>query len=169
MTRPVLVVGCGASLRGDDDAGRRVAAAVAAVELADVEVQLFHQLGPELAADLADRRLVVFVDAATDTERVTVDILHAGGAPAATTHHLDAGGVLDLAAALGGTPVAAVTVAVPAVDLGIGTDLSPTTSRAVEEAVTEVLGLCRSAGSATVVAAPRAEAVVEATPRCGDR
>lgn len=156
MTRPVLVVGYGNSLRGDDAAGHHVAAAVAATELADVEVQLLHQLAPELAVDLADRRLVVFVDAATDAERVTVDILHADGASAATTHHLDARGVLGLAAALGGAPTAAVTVAVPAVDLGIGKDLSPATSRAVEDAVTEVLGLCRWASStALTVSAAR--------------
>lgn len=163
MTRPVLVVGYGNSLRGDDDAGRRVAAAVAAFEIADVEVQLLHQLTPELAVDLADRRLVVFVDAATDAERVAIDVLHAGGATAATTHHIDARGVLGLAATLGGAPAAAVTVTVPAFDLRIGTHLSPATSRAVEEAVAEVVGLSRSAGSTAGVTAPTPAAAVAAT------
>jgi hydrogenase maturation protease len=141
----VLVVGVGSELRNDDAAGRRVAEAVGALGLGGVETRSVHQLTPELASDLEDRRLVVLVDAAVDVEEVTVRSPSASGAGAAS-HHLDPGALLALAARLGWAPDAAVVVHVPVVDLGLGTALSPGTLVAVDRAVEVVAGLVAEVG-----------------------
>lgn len=59
-----LVIGYGNELRGDDGVGPKVAEAVEAWKLAGVSVLALRQLTPELAADLAVVRRVIFVDAA---------------------------------------------------------------------------------------------------------
>ena len=64
-----LVIGYGNTLRGDDGVGVRVAEAVEAWELPDVEVIACHQLMPELAEAVARAHRVVFVDAAVDAPR----------------------------------------------------------------------------------------------------
>ena len=68
MPADALVIGYGNTLRGDDGIGPAVAEAVAALGLPGVRVIVAHQLTPELAADLADAQLVVFVDAAVGGE-----------------------------------------------------------------------------------------------------
>jgi hydrogenase maturation protease len=59
----ILIIGYGNELRGDDGLGPFVAKSIAAAKLPGVEVKTAVQLLPELAADLAQTRLVVFVDA----------------------------------------------------------------------------------------------------------
>jgi hydrogenase maturation protease len=117
-----------------------VAARLAAQGLAGVEVRSVHQLVPELAADLADRR-VIFVDAAVDTATVEVRRLDVHPPAWATTHVLDPEAVLGLAGALGQAPAEAYVVRLPAGDLGVGEQLSPVTAQAVGEAVERILAL----------------------------
>jgi hydrogenase maturation protease len=59
----VLVIGYGNELRGDDGLGPLVAKGVASADISGVRVLIARQLLPEFAADLAQARLVVFVDA----------------------------------------------------------------------------------------------------------
>jgi hydrogenase maturation protease len=141
------VIGVGSELRTDDAVGRRVADAVAARALPGVEVVSVHQLTPEVAAELAGRALVVFVDASVDVDEVTVRTLPpvVGDAAEAMTHHLDPAGLLALAARLGWSPAAARVVHVPAADLGFGTEASPAAARAIEVATDRILALCRTA------------------------
>ena len=63
---PLLVIGYGNELRGDDSVGPRVARMVADWNLAEVRAIAVHQLTPELAALVADAAGVVSVDAAMD-------------------------------------------------------------------------------------------------------
>jgi hydrogenase maturation protease len=141
VTEPVLVVGVGSELRGDDAAGRRVAEAVAARGLEGVEVRSMHQLTPELAPELEGRRLVVVVDAALDVEELTLRTLPDEPAGAVGSHHLDPGTLLALAARLGWMPERAVVVHVPVRELGLGTDLAPETREVVGRATEVVAGL----------------------------
>lgn len=99
------------------------------------------QLTPELAVELAGRRLVVFVDAAVGVDVVAVDHLEPQAATPSTTHHLDPRGLLVLCHHLGDPPAAAVAVSVPARDLRIGTELDPATEHDVTEATRRVLRL----------------------------
>ena len=140
------MIGVGSELRTDDAVGRRVADAVAALELPGVEVRSVHQLTPELAAELGGRALVVFVDAALDADDVTVRSLPSDEAPEVTTHHLDPGALLALAARLGWSPAAASVVHVPVADLGFGTEVSPAAGRSVDLATARVADLCRATG-----------------------
>src|SRR5262245_41264787 len=84
----VLVIGYGNTLRGEDGIGPAVAEEVAARGLPGVRVIVAHQLTPELAADIADARLVVFVDAAVSGERVKAVQL-AAETSAVMTHAAD--------------------------------------------------------------------------------
>jgi Ni,Fe-hydrogenase maturation factor len=153
------VLGVGSSLRRDDGAGRAVAETVGAWHREGVEARPVHQLTPELAVEVADRDLVVFVDAAVGIEHVvveevvvetvTVDLTAAGGvvgwpAPGGTgvvSHHVDLAAVLSLATLVGQAPARVVTVAVPVHDLGLGAELSPATAAAVEEALARIWDL----------------------------
>jgi hydrogenase maturation protease len=137
----VLVIGVGSPVRTDDAAGRVVAEQVGLLGLPGVEVASLHQLTPEVAARLAGRRLVVFVDAAVDVAEVTVTPLAIDASGRLVTHHLGAAGLLRLAADLGWAPDAATLVRVPASDLGIGTELSPAAATLVDTAVAKVRAL----------------------------
>jgi hydrogenase maturation protease len=62
----VLIIGYGNELRGDDGLGPFVAESIAAAKLPGVLVKMVMQLLPELAADLVEARLAVFVDASVE-------------------------------------------------------------------------------------------------------
>jgi hydrogenase maturation protease len=134
----VLVIGVGSLVRSDDAVGRVVAEQVAALALPGVEVASVHQLTPEVAAQVAGRRLVVFVDAAVDATELTVTPLATDASGRLVTHHLGAAGLLRRAADLGWAPDAAALVRVPASDLGIGTELSAAAAALVDPAVAQV-------------------------------
>jgi hydrogenase maturation protease len=58
-----LVIGYGNTLRSDDGVGQIVARKIANSHLPGVRSLYLHQLTPELAADIAEVELVIFVDA----------------------------------------------------------------------------------------------------------
>jgi hydrogenase maturation protease len=64
VTPPVLIIGIGNPSRGDDALGPLAIERLAALDLPEVELLTDFQLQVEFALDLADRREVVFVDAA---------------------------------------------------------------------------------------------------------
>lgn len=137
-----LVIGYGNDLRGDDAAGIRAAQALAARGLPGVEVRCTTQLIPELAADLAHRRLIL-LDAAVDLDAVHVQRLDPAAAAQITTHRFHAGTLLGLARVLGTGPQEAWLVTIPAADLRLGAPLSRLTAAAVGEAVAVAEALCR--------------------------
>lgn len=139
----MLVIGVGSLLRTDDAVGRVVADRLAALHLDDVEVASVHQLTPELAPELAGRRLVVLVDAAVDTDTVSARPIEIDDSGELMTHHLGPAGLLAFAARLGWRPTRAVAVRIPVRDLAVGTALSRQGEALVEQALTEVLALVR--------------------------
>jgi hydrogenase maturation protease len=132
---PVLVIGYGNDLRSDDGAGRWVAEQIEAMSLPDVEVRSMMQLTPEVALDVVDRRLVVFVDASVETEEVTIGEIGPRPGAQVTTHHGDPASLLTIGATVGGPPSRAMLVSVPARNLGMGDRFSPPTERATRDAV----------------------------------
>jgi hydrogenase maturation protease len=98
----VLVIGYGNELRGDDGLGPLVAKAVAAANLPGVRVLTARQLLPEFAADLAQARLVVFVDASEVRSESGVEVrpLTAENATNWCTHHVDPHTLLALTQAI---------------------------------------------------------------------
>ena len=126
MPGGVLVIGYGNTLRGDDGIGPAVAAEVAALGLPGVRVVVAHQLTPELAADLADVRLAVFVDAAVGGPPVTADRLDPAAAPGAMTHAADPRGLLALCALAYGRCPEAWLVTAAGADFDLRDGLSAT-------------------------------------------
>jgi hydrogenase maturation protease len=143
MNRPMLVIGYGNELRGDDGVGPCVAGAIAARDLAGVEVIRCHQLVPELAERAAGSRTVIFVDAAADfdDDGVTIRPLEPATSAAGMGHTSDPRWLLALAETLCGRRPAAWLVTVPATNLEFGEGLSPMAARGAVEAEGHVMRL----------------------------
>lgn len=126
-----LVIGYGNPLRTDDGLGWHAAAVLALAHLDDTIVLQRHQLTPELAVDVADASVVVFVDArpvtgATDDREVRVDEVEPEYGRLTWTHHLTPGELLALAALSGHAPPRGYLVSAPALCTDPGERLSPT-------------------------------------------
>jgi hydrogenase maturation protease len=100
----ILVIGYGNELRGDDGLGPLVAKSVAAANLPGVRVLSARQLLPEFAADLAQARLAIFVDAseAWSESGAEVRSLAAETATDWCTHRADPRSLLALTQAIYG-------------------------------------------------------------------
>jgi hydrogenase maturation protease len=141
----ILVVGYGNDLRSDDGAGRVVASRIEAMDLPDVVVRSQTQLTPELSLAITRADVAVFVDADVDREELTVLPVQPGDRrPQSMSHHTDPAALLLLARDLGREPPHAYTVSIPATNLELGFELSPTTAAAVEEAVEDIVGIVDS-------------------------
>lgn len=138
--RAILVIGYGSDLRGDDAAGRHVAAEIERRSLTGVTVISATQLVPEMAEPIAAADLAVFVDASVDTDRVAVRQVEPRSAPD-RSHHTTPDALVSLARGLGRTCPPAFVVAVPAVRFGIGDKLSTETGQALPCAIDAVLAL----------------------------
>ncbi|MBM3216368.1 hydrogenase maturation protease [Candidatus Poribacteria bacterium] len=131
-----LVIGYGNDLRADDAAGRRVAELVAALSLPGVTVRSMHQLTPELAEELSEARIAVFVDAripAEDADEETCFEAVAVGSTASDGvggHLADPASLLALSQALYGRTPDAWRVTIPAERLDFGETLSPSVEQA---------------------------------------
>lgn len=145
----MLIIGFGNTLRRDDGAGAAAARLLARdprIAGGDVEVLERYQLLPEMALDIAEVSLVIFVDA--DVRGLPGSIeLHdidpataarhdadARGVPGASSHHVGGGELVALAAALTNRAPRAVAIGIGVVDLELGEGLSP----AVEAALPRV-------------------------------
>ena len=112
-----LVIGIGNLLRGDDGVG-----GLLAEEVGGRSVQ---QLTPELAAELAELEVVVFIDAwlaPAGAKPQLVEVIPAAGAP--DTHRLEPAQLLAISQALYGRAPAACLLQVPAHAFEHGNTLS---------------------------------------------
>ena len=146
MAAPVLVIGYGNTLRGDDGAGRRAATLIGergkggefgqcARPLRAIAV---HQLLPELAEDIAHAARVVFIDAyATSDAAAPLRVEPIGGAEAASrcAHSGSPAALLALCAQLYGRSPQTWVVGIPAYDFAPGAAISPRTARHIDDAV----------------------------------
>ncbi len=146
-TTPVLLlIGIGNELRGDDGAGRVVASRVLDLELPGVRVLSVHQLLPELVEDLAGHPRAVFVDADPQADSLRVGVVVPAVARTRITHHCTPEGLLGLAKTAGMRVPSAVTIGVPARDLGFGTTLSVPAAAGVEAAIQLIADLAVGQG-----------------------
>lgn len=137
MNGPVLVVGVGNTLRGDDGAGWRAVASLASdPRLAGARLLTRHQLTPELAADLAGARMTVLIDARTggQARAGTVSVHRVDpGDPPRWSHHLDPSALAGLTQALYGTTPPVFLVTITGVTFGHGDQLSAAAQQALLE------------------------------------
>jgi hydrogenase maturation protease len=142
----ILIIGYGNELRSDDGAGPAVARYVESLRLPGVRTLVLPQLTPELAADIACARAVIFVDAqpAHEAHEVQVLLLSPSSPRALGSHTSDPGALLALTQALYGRCPPTWLVAVPAARFDLGTELSPLTQAAVGQALERIRALCAS-------------------------
>ena len=74
MSVTTIIIGYGNELRSDDAIGQKVANIINSWHLSDVESLAVHQLTPELAANLANVNLAIFVDAMMSSESENVEV-----------------------------------------------------------------------------------------------
>lgn len=148
-----LVVGYGNDLRRDDAAGRRAAEQVAARDLPGVRVLSIPQLAPEHVVDAAACDVVVFVDASTVDDVVTVRTVTPTRPTWRLTHHLTPASLLGLARTVHGASPTGVVVTIPVSDAALGLSLSAAAADGVRDAVEQVVRLCT--GGDRPVAAPQ--------------
>lgn len=126
---PVLIIGYGNMLRGDDALGWHAAQRLSE-QVADerVIVKVCHQLTPELAEWVSQARAVAFLDARVDGQpgeiraaAVEPDLSASG----LLTHHLTPGGLLALTQTLYGTCPTAVVFSLTGERYALGSTLSP--------------------------------------------
>jgi hydrogenase maturation protease len=122
----ILVIGYGNELRGDDGLGPLVAKAVAHANLPGVHVMTARQLLPELAVDLAEARLAVFVDTSMESSEIGVAVrsLAVEDTMDWCTHHADPGVLLALTRAVYGRAPDAWWLTAPGRNFEFGERLS---------------------------------------------
>ena len=143
--RPALVVALGSSLRGDDGAA---GAAVAGLDLEGLTVKVVEAILPELALEVAEARVVVFVDARAGEPAGEVRSVRLEPAAFASGlfHALSPAAVLALGQALGGRVPEAFLATVNGSEFGFGERLSPAVERALPDLRRRVLDLVGEAG-----------------------
>lgn len=154
MSGPVLVIGYGNDLRGDDGVGLAAVARLAEDDrLAGCTLLARRQLTPDLVVDLASASFVVLVDATVDAAPGTVATRSLGTAPAVAaswSHHVDPLTLVGLAGELYGHVPEVVVVSVGIASTEPGAALSPAVAAALPLVVETVAGLV--AARRTVVA-----------------
>jgi hydrogenase maturation protease len=135
----LLVVGYGNTLRGDDGIGYQIAETVAEWQLPQVRSIAVHQLLPELAADIAEVEIVVFVDAVVAIDspapNMTIAPLIADENATFSTHIITPELLLGMTQKLYGATPIAYLLTIPAIDFTVGANLSSIASRGKELAL----------------------------------
>lgn len=135
-TADFLVIGYGNTLRGDDGVGPRVAEAVAAMNLPGVRTLVCQMLTPELADQISQARVAVFVDAAVDApNEVQLRKLEPNETSQLMAHAADPRTMLALARDVFGHAPQAWWLTIPAVKLDFSEDLSPEAQRGFAQAL----------------------------------
>jgi hydrogenase maturation protease len=147
LRQSILVIGYGNDLRGDDGVGQQVARTVEKWGVANVRSLRVHQLTPELAEEVAQVDLVIFVDAYRKGEQQDLQVLPLKSECAAVTsmgHISDPHMLLALAQALYGHHPQAWLIAIPAVNFELSEQLSPIAEQGIDDALEEIDRLIRS-------------------------
>jgi hydrogenase maturation protease len=139
-----MLIAYGNTLRGDDGVGPAVAALVSA-RAPDVRTLVVPMLVPELAPIIAQRSIVVFVDARAgdDPGCLRVEPIDPDGEVGAMGHLLGPRTLLGLAQRLYAGAPRAFQVSIDAAAFDVGAPLSAAVAAAVPRAADVALGLLR--------------------------
>lgn len=140
MTVTSLVIGYGNSLRGDDGLGRKLAQTIAEWQLPGVRSLDQHQLTPELAAELAQVELAIFIDAylAKNHDSVTVQVIEPSASVSFPSHFSNPQALLSLTQRVYGRCPHAWLVMVPGVNFSLSDSLSLLAQQRSEQALREI-------------------------------
>ncbi|MEL7034003.1 MAG: hydrogenase maturation protease [Cyanobacteria bacterium J06592_8] len=137
--KTVIILGYGNLIRGDDGIGPAVATEVETWKLANVRSLCLHQLVPEVAEDLSQVDVAIFVDASMTGETIEISPQN----PIETTasnwgHYLNPESLLTLAKTLYGKAPQAWLISVPGVNFELCDRLSETAENGVKLALEEI-------------------------------
>jgi hydrogenase maturation protease len=140
-----LVIGYGNELRGDDGLGPYIAASIEARNLPDVRVLTVRQLTPELAEQLSNAAVAVFVDASMQAadNGVEVKAVAPGAVALSMTHVFDPQVLLAIAQALYGRAPRAWAVHVAGDNFTPGEGLTAAARRRADAAARAITALLR--------------------------
>lgn len=137
MTR-ALIIGIGNTLRSDDGAGAAVCVRVQEALGEAVDVQIVHQLTPELCAPISQAREVIFVDAHAESAAGALNIVTvqplAVDSVSAFTHDFTPSALLAAARELYGQAPPALLITIGAASFELGETLTPKVAEAVAHA-----------------------------------
>ena len=139
-----LIIGYGNTLRGDDGLGWRAAEQqVASQSGGDIEVQMHHQLAPELAQTMSEAGRVIFLDACCDGPpgQIRCRRVEPSGEPSGFTHHVNPSVLLAMAKHLFGHCPETFIISVAGESFECGEILSPHVERALPEVQKLIAGL----------------------------
>jgi hydrogenase maturation protease len=132
----ILIIGYGNTLRNDDGVGVRVAEIIEEKQWPNTRVIATHQLTPELAADIADSHLVIFVDAVfSNSLDIQIQRLESSLKWNNLGHAESPQSLLALAKFIDRKTPTAWGVFIPAIDCEFGEELSPVTQKGLEMAI----------------------------------
>ncbi len=130
MTGPVLLLGYGNTLRGDDGAGPKLVEEIEALGLVGVKTLACDLLTPELAEPVSRAATVVFIDASVDEPRkVRLRPLRAAPSSQVMAHACDPATILALARDIFGAEPRAWWLTIPASSLELSDQLSVSARR----------------------------------------
>jgi hydrogenase maturation protease len=135
-----LIIGYGNELRGDDGAGPRAARTVSTWALPGVQALAVHQLTPELVVHIRAADEVLFIDAAQQTQAMSIAPLHPRDDERGWAHIAHPAALLALTEALYGCHPPATLVTIPARDFGFGAELSSLAAEGLVQALRWISG-----------------------------
>ena len=135
-----LVIGYGNSLRSDDGIGRRVAEIVHSWHCPAMKSLSLPQLTPEIAADIAQADVVIFVDACQTVGTDTIELyaLQPVDDAPIRSHFSNPQAILSLTKMLYGKCPQAWQLAIPGVNWQIGDRLSSVAEKGVAQALIQI-------------------------------
>lgn len=138
-----LILAWGNPSRGDDAAGLVIAESLAGKVSGDVIIRCYHQLGPELAEDVAAAEHVIFIDAHMNPQwpDLVCREVDPAGEYTPDSHSSGPEELVALAQVLYHRRPKAHLVATRAFDTSFGADLTPQGKALVKQAEELVLGL----------------------------
>jgi hydrogenase maturation protease len=133
---PVLTIGLGNPLRGDDAAGWRVAETVATWRRPGVRVLTVRQLTPEITVELIETATLIVVDASVESrDTVTIRPAPISASSGRLTHATRIDELLQLCRILSGRAPDAWLVGLPARCFELGGELSPECRKHMDHAL----------------------------------
>lgn len=140
---PIVVIGYGNPLRGDDAIGWKAAEALRDAYEEDDSVEVFasHQLNPEMAEVVAEAGAVIFIDATAEklaAGKISCVSVHPADHASAFSHQLDPSTLLASAIDLYGSCPSAALIGVGIHSCDLGHELSREVKAALPRVVSEV-------------------------------
>jgi hydrogenase maturation protease len=139
--KPILLIGYGNQTRSDDGVGWYVASEVKKKLPAKTDVLKLNQLTLELAEDIKDRELVIFVDARVNDgeEWLRIEDVEPNYKLGLTAHYLTPETLLAICEGLYNKVPKGKLFSIKGLNFDFGEELSEQTKNAAEQAIKQIL------------------------------